>query len=155
MSLQRFHDAHKTHYATALNEMVAGVKRSHWIWYIFPQLDGLGQSSTAQFYAIRNFSDALAYLRDPLLREHYVEIGGIVAQQLSRGVSLVQLMGGAVDAAKLVSSITLFRAVARHLAPSDPGSDLITLVKSADIILQRAAAQGYPACEFTLGKCKL
>ena len=70
MSLDRFHDAQASPsagYDTALAEIRRGRKTSHWIWYIFPQLAGLGRSSTARAYAIRDLAEACEYLRDPLL----------------------------------------------------------------------------------------
>src|SRR5438132_347439 len=104
MSLKRFHEAQASRsagYDTALSEIRRGRKTSHWIWYIFPQLDGLGRSSTARAYALRNLAEACAYLRDPLLRAHYEEIAGAVSEQLACGVSLEHLMGGTTDALKL------------------------------------------------------
>jgi uncharacterized protein (DUF1810 family) len=68
MFLQRFHEAQASRsagYDTALAEIRAGGKRSHWIWYIFPQIEGLGRSSTARAYAMQNLGEACAYLRDP------------------------------------------------------------------------------------------
>src|SRR3954465_10447497 len=113
MSLERFHQAEensRSGYATALQEIRAGAKSSHWIWYIFPQIEGLGRSSTARTYALRDLAEACDYLRDPLLRARYEEITGAVSEQLARGISLEDLMGGRTDALKLVSSLTLFRA---------------------------------------------
>ena len=71
MSLERFHEAQAGRgagYDTALAEIRAGGKRSHWIWYIFPQIEGLGGSSTARAYALQDLGEACAYLRDPILR---------------------------------------------------------------------------------------
>src|SRR5438874_13050014 len=119
MSLERFHEAQAEHsagYDTALAEIRAGGKRSHWIWYIFPQIEGLGRSSMARDYAIRDLDEACAYLRDPLLRARYEEIVAAVSEQLVRGLRLEALMGSRIDALKLVSSLTLFRAAAEPLA---------------------------------------
>jgi uncharacterized protein (DUF1810 family) len=91
MSLERFHEAQlrsRTGYETALAEIRAGGKRSHWIWYIFPQIEGLGLSSMARAYALRDLGEASAYLRDPILRGRYEEIAGAVSEQLSRGISI-------------------------------------------------------------------
>src|SRR3954465_14151721 len=123
MSLERFHQAEensRSGYATALQEIRAGAKRSHWIWYIFPQIEGLGRSSTARDYALRDFAEARAYLQDPLLRSRYEEITAAVAEQLAAGKSVEALMGGSTDAMKLASSLTLFRAAAQQLAKRDP-----------------------------------
>ena len=109
MSLERFHEAQlrsRTGYETALAEIRAGGKRSHWIWYIFPQIEGLGRSSMARAYALRDLGEACAYLRDPILRGRYEEIAGAVSEQLSRGISIEDLMGSQIDALKLASSLT-------------------------------------------------
>src|SRR5947207_3319995 len=109
MSLERFHQAQASRsagYDTALAEIRAGVKRSHWIWYIFPQIEGLGRSSTARDYAMRDLGEACAYLRDPILRARYEEIAAAVSEQLVRGIRLEDLMGSRTDALKLVSKIS-------------------------------------------------
>lgn len=150
-SLERFHQAQASSHAgynTALSEIRQGRKTSHWIWYIFPQIEGLGRSSTARAYALRDLAEACAYLRDPILRARYEEITGAVAEQLSRGRPLEELMGSKIDALKLVSSITLFRAAARSLANEDPTFD--ALAQRCKSILEQAAAQGYPPCTQTL-----
>lgn len=156
MSLERFHQAQGGRwagYSTALAEIRAGHKNSHWIWYVFPQLDGLGRSSTARSYALRDLDEACAYLRDPILRQRYEEISAAVAKQLEAGVSVEGLMGGSTDALKLASSVTLFRAAASRLAKSDQESDFARLAACCDLILQRLADQGYEPCGFTLERC--
>src|SRR6266566_5091310 len=115
MSLERFHEAQARRlagYDAALAEIRAGGKRGHWIWYIFPQIEGLGRSSTARSYALRDLDEACTYLRDPVLRSRYEEISAAVEEQLAGGVSVEHLMGGSTDALKLASSLTLFRAAA-------------------------------------------
>lgn len=157
MSLQRFHHAQASQwggYTTALAEMRAGRKSSHWIWYIFPQIGGLGRSTTAQEYALRDLDEACNYLRDPLLRSRYEEIAGAVAEHLSRGAPIEQLMGGSTDAQKLVSSLTLFRAAAIELKQDDNNPDFHRLAELCASLLERASAQDYPACEFTLERCE-
>ena len=72
--LNRFLSAQRRDYAAALREIRSGRKRSHWIWYIFPQVAGLGMSSTSQFYAISGLDEARAYLSEPTLRAHLLEI---------------------------------------------------------------------------------
>jgi uncharacterized protein (DUF1810 family) len=151
VSLERFHKAQAgatSGYDTALAEIRRGRKTSHWIWYIFPQIEGLGRSSTARAYAIRDLAEACDYLRDPLLRARYEEIAGAVSEQLARGVSLENLMGGSTDALKLVSSLTLFRAAARCLIGYDPTFD--SLAQRCESILEQTGAQGYPPCAQTL-----
>ena|SRR5437764_10619751 len=153
MSLERFHEAQAKRWAgydTALAEIRAGGKRSHWIWYIFPQIGGLGRSSTARAYAIEDLAEACAYLRDPILRERYEEIVAAVSEQLVRGIRLEDLMGGRTDALKLVSSLTLFHAAAEQLARSDP--TFASLAQRLAALLGQTGGQGYPACDFTIGR---
>lgn len=153
MSLHRFHAAQASPsagYATALAEIRRGRKTSHWIWYIFPQIEGLGHSSTARAYAIRDLAEAREYLRDALLRARYEEIAGAVSEQLARGRALEELMGGSTDALKLVSSLTLFRAAAQSLAGADPTPD--SLAQRCKSILRRTTLQGYPPCAETLAR---
>jgi len=132
-------------FATALAELEAGRKRSHWIWYIFPQLAGLGQSSGAIRYGLRGVDEASAYLRDPLLRDRLLRVTSAVLAQLQRDPvpALVDVMGSEIDALKLVSSMTLFRDVARRAGDQK-------LAAGADSILRVAKGQGYPECKFTL-----
>ncbi|HEY0044724.1 MAG TPA: DUF1810 domain-containing protein [Allosphingosinicella sp.] len=103
--LERFVEAQSGDHARALAEMRAGRKRSHWMWYIFPQLAGLGQSAMAQRYAIRGLGEAQAYLAHPLLGARLREV--VAALQDLSGTS-AEAVFGAVDAMKLRSSLTLF-----------------------------------------------
>jgi uncharacterized protein (DUF1810 family) len=132
-------------FATALAELEAGRKRSHWIWYIFPQLAGLGRSSAAIHYGLQGTDEATAYLRDRVLRDRLLRVTNAVLAQLQRdpAPALVDVMGSAIDALKLVSSMTLFRELARRVDDWD-------LAAKADAILQAAKSQGYRECEFTL-----
>jgi uncharacterized protein (DUF1810 family) len=153
MSLERFHEAQATRaagYDTALAEIRAGGKRSHWIWYIFPQIEGFGQSSIARTYALRDLGEACAYLRDPILRARYEEIVAAVCEQLARGIRVDDLMDSQIDALKLVSSLTLFRAAAEQLGRED--SVYASLAACLSALLERTTKQGYPACELTLAR---
>ena len=153
MSLERFHEAQAGRgavYDTALAEIRAGGKRSHWIWFIFPQIEGLGRSSTARAYAIRDLAEARAYLRDPILRARYEEIAAAVSEQLARAIRLEDLMGGRTDALKLVSSLTLFRAAAEYLAREDPV--YASLAERLAAVLRETSEQDYPPCDFTLAR---
>ena len=153
MSLERFHEAQATHavgYDIALAEIRAGGKRSHWIWYIFPQIEGLGRSSTARAYAVQDLGEACAYLCDPILRARYEEILAAVSEQLVGGFRVEDLMGGRTDTLKLVSSLTLFRAAAEQLAREDP--TYASLAERLTALLGRSGEQGYPACDFTLAR---
>ena len=138
-------------FATALGELQAGQKRSHWIWYIFPQLAGLGHSSMAVRYGIQGVPEATAYIRDRVLRERLLALTRIVVAQVRRqpAPQLDELMGSAIDALKLVSSMTLFREVARRLSQAEPLPDFAELGAKADVILRAAAEQGYPECAST------
>src|SRR5205823_9873243 len=153
MPLERFHEAQALRaagYDTALAEIRAGGKRSHWIWYIFPQIEGLGRSSTAGGYAIQDLGEACAYLRDPILRSRYEEIVAAVSEQLVGGIQVEDLMGGRTDALKLVSSLTLFRAAAEQLGQEDPTFALVAQRLAA--LLGQTGEQDYPACDFTLAR---
>ena len=149
---RRAQDSGPDGFETAVRELTAGRKRSHWIWYIFPQLDGLGHSSMAVHYGVHGAAEAVAYLRDPILRDRLLRVTGIVATHLRRQppAALDELMGSAIDAQKLVSSMTLFRAMAQRLNAGEPSAGLSTLAADADEIMRVAAAHGYPPCVFTL-----
>jgi uncharacterized protein (DUF1810 family) len=100
-------------YAAALAELRRGRKVSHWMWFVFPQLTGLGRSSTAQHYALGSLAEARGYLAHPVLGPRLLEVAGVVAGL--EHVSAVDVFGP-VDAVKLRSSMTLFlRAV-----PTEP-----------------------------------
>ena len=156
--LQRFRDAQdRTNdgLETALAELHRGRKEGHWIWYVFPQLSGLGTSAAARAYAIADRAEADAYLRDDDLRQRYARAVAAVSTQLCRLLppQLDQLMGSRVDALKLVSSLTLFEAVATDLA-ADAGddSDYARLAEEIGGVLAVADAQGYDRCATTLDR---
>jgi uncharacterized protein (DUF1810 family) len=152
--LQRFLEAQDRDpggYMQALGEMRAGRKLGHWIWYVFPQLRGLGSSSTSQFYGIDGVTEAEAYVRHDELRRRLLEIAGVVAGQLRAGVPVTTLMGSDIDASKLVSSMTLFGGVAsRGVEEAAVAGDLKALSDTARTILDGATQQGYPPCQRTL-----
>jgi uncharacterized protein (DUF1810 family) len=150
MSLARFHEAQAdphAGYETALAEIRGGRKTSHWIWYIFPQLAGLGRSAMAEKYAIHDLAEACGYLRDPRLRARYEEVTAAVSDQLAAGIALEELMGSRIDALKLVSSLTLFRAAARSLLQGD--TSFQPVAQLCDALLHQTAAEGYPPCSHT------
>jgi uncharacterized protein (DUF1810 family) len=128
----------------ALREIETGGKRSHWIWYIFPQLAGLGHSPAAMAYGLQGVAEAAAYLRQPVLRDRLLTAASAVLRHLQREppVSLRLLIGSDLDVLKLVSSMTLFRAAARQVG-DDP------VAAAANEILQSATQQGFDECEFT------
>jgi uncharacterized protein (DUF1810 family) len=107
--LARFVAAQEGVYEQALAELKSGTKRSHWMWFVFPQLEGLGRSSTARLYAIRSLAEARAYLEHPLLGPRLLECTAAVNALRAR--SLRQIFG-APDDMKFCSSMTLFELVA-------------------------------------------
>ena len=103
--LRRFVDAQDRVYATVLAELRNGAKRSHWIWFVFPQLRGLGRSATAQYYGICSLDEARAYLLHPVLGSRLRECTGLVAAIDGRSVDEIF---GWPDNLKVRSSMTLF-----------------------------------------------
>lgn len=109
--LQRFVDAQLSVYDKALCEIRQGQKRSHWMWYLFPQFIGLGTSTISRRYAIRSRDEAIAYLDHPLLGPRLTSIADAVLEL--RGLSATAIFGSPDDL-KLRSSATLFAAVSPH-----------------------------------------
>lgn len=107
MDLQRFHDAQTRDQARAVAELRAGRKVSHWMWYVFPQLAALGRSGTAKHYGIRDLAEARAYLADPVL---VANLHAAAAAMLENAGTPPEAVLGPVDAVKLRSCATLFRA---------------------------------------------
>jgi uncharacterized protein (DUF1810 family) len=106
--LKRFLEAQERTYGQALSEVRDGRKRSHWMWYIFPQYDGLGFSATSQRYAIKSVAEAQAYLRHPILGPWLVECCEAAISVEGRSAAAVF---GSPDDLKLRSCATLFAAV--------------------------------------------
>ena len=104
-NLQRFVDAQTDYYDRAVSELRAGMKRSHWMWFIFPQIAGLGRSSTASYYAISSLKEAEAYLAHPVLGARLRECTLIVNKIEGRSVDEIF---GYPDDLKFRSSMTLF-----------------------------------------------
>jgi uncharacterized protein (DUF1810 family) len=113
MNLERFVTAQNSGgtYQRAVAELRKGRKTSHWMWYILPQITGLGHSAMAQAYAIDDLGEAQAYLAHPVLGPRLIECSGIVAAH--RGLSAQKIFGG-IDAIKLRSSMTLFAKADPH-----------------------------------------
>lgn len=107
-NLKRFVHAHERIYPRVLAELRAGQKRSHWMWFIFPQIAGLGWSPTSRLYAIRDEDEARAYLDHPVLGERLRECAEVVLQVTGRSAEDIF---GSIDAVKLRSCATLFAAV--------------------------------------------
>jgi uncharacterized protein (DUF1810 family) len=106
--LSRFVRAQDENYADALAEVAAGRKRSHWMWYVFPQFAGLGTSETSQYFAIKTLAEARAYLDHPILGPRLTEIAEAAAALSGRSARDIF---GSPDDVKLRSSATLFAAV--------------------------------------------
>jgi len=117
--LQRFVDAQDAGetYAHAVAELRRGRKTSHWMWFVFPQLEGLGHSAMAKRYAISSLDEAVAYLAHPVLGARLRECVGIL-NATARGATAEAILG-AIDAQKLRSSLTLFLRAAREDADEE------------------------------------
>ena len=111
-NLQRFLVAQENDYADALREIKQGYKQSHWIWFIFPQMRGLGCSSMAEYYGISSIEEARAYLDHPTLKARLLEISTALLQH--KGKSTAYEILGTIDAIKVRSSMTLFDHIKPH-----------------------------------------
>lgn len=105
--LSRFHKAQADTYEAALAELTAGAKVTHWMWFVFPQLRGLGRSATAQYYGLAGLAEARAYLADPVLGPR---LRACAQALLAHQGAAAEAILGPVDAMKLRSSATLFEA---------------------------------------------
>ena len=106
--MSRYIDAQEQYYDRALAEIKAGQKQSHWMWFIFPQIAGLGLSETSKFYAIKSMHEAKAYLGHPLLGKRLNEITSLL---LEHDTNNARLIFGSPDDLKLYSCMTLFAIV--------------------------------------------
>lgn len=106
--LQRFIEAQNDSYDQALKEIINGRKLTHWIWYIFPQMKGLGFSYNSEYYGITSLQEAKDYLENELLRKRLFKITESLL--MHKGKDIESIMGD-IDALKLKSSMTLFDAV--------------------------------------------
>ena len=106
--LDRFLEAQRDIYDRAHDEIVAGAKRSHWMWFIFPQIAGLGHSSTARFYALSDLEEAQDYLAHPILGQRLAHCTDAMLAWAGRRTAEAIL--GDIDALKFRSSMTLFNA---------------------------------------------
>ncbi|PIF60124.1 DUF1810 domain-containing protein [Flavobacterium sp. 2] len=103
--LARFLDAQNKLYLTALSEIKKGKKETHWMWFIFPQVKGLGKSDTANLYAIADLKEASEFLDHPILGKHLIEISELLLTFKRKSADGIL---GDLDARKLRSSMTLF-----------------------------------------------
>ena len=104
-NLSRFIEAQETTYERAMLELARGRKDSHWIWYVFPQINGLGNSETTKFYSIKSLEEGRAYLKHPILGQRLVEACEILLNLKDASINKVM---GFPDDLKLLSSMTLF-----------------------------------------------
>mgnify|MGYP001556348483 CR=1 FL=1 len=107
-NLERFLKAQERDYAIALSEIKKGKKQSHWMWYIFPQIHGLGLSETSRFYAIKNRKEAADYLKDPVLGKRLIDICNELLKLENNDAHKIF---GSPDDMKLHSSMTLFSSL--------------------------------------------
>ena len=117
-NLQRFIDAQESVYPLALEEIKNGRKQSHWMWFIFPQIHGLGFSATSKLYAIKDIREAEAFLKHPLLGSRLITISNELLKLNSNDAHTIF---GSPDDMKLQSSMTLFSS----LKNADPVFDLV------------------------------
>ena len=110
-ALERFVKAQTNTYEVAMNEIKNGKKRTHWMWFIFPQLRGLGVSSISRYYGLENFDEAKAYLAHPVLSGRLYELCG---ELLYHEDKTAEDIFGDIDAMKLKSSMTLFSLVSEE-----------------------------------------
>jgi uncharacterized protein (DUF1810 family) len=143
--LARFIGGYRESYDQAMSELSRGRKRSHWMWFIFPQIAGLGTSPTAVHYAIRDRAEADAFLTDPTLGTAYRELVDVVWTQVVTNRVSVHRLFGSPDDHKLVSSLTLFAGVAAALEDTEWNR----FVKRANEILDESETQQLPRCVVT------
>ena len=117
--LNRFLGAQESYYADALKEIEQGYKQSHWIWFIFPQMRGLGRSPMAENYGIKSIEEARAYLEEPILKKRLIEISSALLKH--KGKSTAYEILGTLDAIKVRSSMTLFD----HVMPNAIFADVL------------------------------
>jgi uncharacterized protein (DUF1810 family) len=138
----------------ALAELRSGRKRGHWIWYVFPQLAGLGSSAQSRFYGLAEIGEAVEYLKHPLLGARLTEATTAVVEQIRKGVALSTLMGSPIDLMKLVSSLTLFESAAARVYEREGSEAHGTFTALADEVLMAAFAEGHPRCQRTLASLR-
>lgn len=108
--LVRFYIAQEENYLQALGELKAGKKKTHWMWYVFPQLEGLAHSNMAQFYAIKSREEALAFVQHPILGKRLIESTAAVLQHRDQSLRAIF---GKPDDKKFCSCMTLFSIVSQ------------------------------------------
>jgi uncharacterized protein (DUF1810 family) len=143
--LSRFREAQASlhsGFASALAEIQSGRKRGHWIWYVFPQISGLGSSELSRKFAIENEDEAAAFLRDRALRSRLSTIANALVGQIKG------------DAALPLRTVMNSEIDARTLCESESSDVYGPIATVAEEILAIAASQGYPPCEHTLRRLR-
>jgi len=107
-NMDRFIDSHEVYYEMALTEIKNGYKYGHWMWFIFPQLKGLGESNLADYYGISNLEEAKEYYNNDYLRKHLIEISKALLRVENKSINYIM---GYPDNLKLKSCMTLFELV--------------------------------------------
>ena len=136
------HDKSSSAYQVALKEIRSGAKIGHWIWFVFPQ-GPFGTSEVSRLYAIKSCAEAIAYIKNPLLRNRLLEVTEAVGEKLGSGILLYNLLGNEIDCQKLVSSMTLFNFIGAQ-------QNDITLLSTTNSALQKLRSQGWEKCTKTL-----
>lgn len=145
-SLQRFIDAQNLYgdYDRAREEMAEGRKTNHWIWFIFPQIQGLGRSPNARYYALDSLAEAERYLNDPVLGVRLREMTNIVLGHKDKAID--EIMGSGIDVRKFRSSMTLFDLV----SPGDLFGEALDVFFNGDRDARTIAIvqqQGVDSCQ--------
>jgi uncharacterized protein (DUF1810 family) len=104
--LDHFIEAHQEKYKDALSELKKGQKKTHWMWFIFPIVKGLGKSETAQYYAIESLNEAVSFIEHPYLGENYSKCLEAILRHLGEDIQVI--LGSGVDKWKFRASLTLF-----------------------------------------------
>lgn len=123
-NLQRFVDAQSAIYQDVIGELIGGRKQTHWMWFVFPQLTGLGRTAAAHRYGIASVDEARAYLAHPVLGPRLRECAGLLRDHV--GERPIELILGSLDALKLRSSMTLFRRASTDTADRDLFDSVLT-----------------------------
>ena len=140
--LERFLEPVRAHLDDVVEELTAGRKRTHWMWFVFPQLRTLGRSDTARYYGLADLDEARRFVMHPELGPIYERLVAIVHDVVVREGLAVHEVFGSPDDLKLVSSLTLFRAAAEHEGVTE-------LAERCRELLDAAQRQGLPRCSVT------
>ena len=136
MSLNRFIQAQEMTYAQALAELQAGEKTGHWIWWIFPQLKGLGTSHNSTYYGLADEAEARAYIQHPVLGQRYCDcVHEVFMQLFVKKTAPLELMGSDIDVKKLTSSLALF--LQHGLTAHDIRGRIMMIVKIERILTEK------------------